>query len=77
MVWASIPIDDGDAVPAKHFALPPYTPFPMRDDQPDGLHGIGNATGFNVLTFKSAPGAVFTSKAQAYEIAARWNKERT
>ena len=77
MTFFSAATSEADAVPAQHFAIPPYKPFPARDDMPEGWHGVANATGLNVLTFKSAPGAVFTSKAGAHEIADRWNKERT
>jgi hypothetical protein len=45
----------------------------MNDEFPDGSHGIYNAHGVNCLTFASKPGAVFTSKQNAVEIAERWN----
>ena len=65
--------DPSSARPNKYFAKPPYKPFPMNDEFPDGSHGIYNAHGVNCLTFANKPGAVSTGKQNAFEIAERWN----
>jgi hypothetical protein len=61
-----------DAVPAKHFAKPPYSPWSAPNGQ---WHGVLNRDGVNCLTFKSKPGAVFVqSAAEAEAIAKAWNE---
>ena len=64
------------AVPAKHFALPPYSVMPMNDKHPQGLCGVANKQGFNCLTFTNAPGAVFAPREIAEEITRRWNHNK-
>lgn len=61
-----------DAQPAKHFAFRPYTAHHSGGDN-DWWY-VANKDGLNVLTFKSNPGAVFTSEQAAKEIADHWNK---
>lgn len=64
-----------DARPAKYHAFPPYSAQDAGVDGPCGLYGVFNRNGVNVLTFKSKPGAVFTSdKTQAEQIAKTWNE---
>ena len=58
------------AVPAKHFAHPPYT---AEEFTPGGWAGVMNAVGVNALTFSNAPGRVVTDFESAKGIAANWN----
>lgn len=57
-----------DAIPTPGFEIPPY----HVESYPIGS-AVFNAQGFNCLSFKSRPGAKFTSKEIADEIAAKWN----
>jgi len=52
-----------DAYIDPNFAIPPYRVENAKDDGSSELSFIANARGFNVLRFKSKPGAVFSSKA--------------
>jgi len=61
------------AVPAKHFAFPPYRAELFNKES--GWSGVMNRNGLNVLTFTDMPGCVITSFEHAEEIAARWNQE--
>lgn len=58
-----------DAVASPGFNLPPYHVEGFKS----GQHCVINANGFNCLTFRSKPGAVFTSRENAVEIVMRWN----
>lgn len=62
-------IDLTDAVPTPHFAFPPY-----RAVTYERVHAVENANGFNCLSFKSSPGAKFTSRGHAEAIADEWNR---
>jgi hypothetical protein len=64
------PIDA--AVPAMHFAHPPYTAQPAGG--PYGWWYVENRQGINCLTFTAKPGAVFTDEASAKAIAEKWNQ---
>lgn len=66
--------DTERAVPAKHFAFPPYSAHPSGGK--NDLWYVANVQGFNCLTFPNKPGAVFTSEKRAKEIADEWNKEK-
>ena len=59
------------ALPAKHFALPPYRAESLGG--PNGWWGVMNKNGFNCLTFPDKPGAVVTDEARAKQIADEWN----
>ena len=59
------------ALPAKHFALPPYRAESLGG--PNGWWGVMNKNGFNCLTFPDKPGAVVTDEAHAKQIADEWN----
>ena len=59
-----------DAVPAEHFARPPYHVEVMGKD---GWAGVMNRDGFNCLTFKSRPGQTLTDEQTACAICERWN----
>jgi len=58
------------AVPALHFALPPYR---AEEFGHFGWAGVMNRNGFNCLTFPDKPGAVVTSYEHAQKIAEEWN----
>lgn len=58
-----------DAVVNPYFDIPPY----HVEGFPCGWHCVINANSFNCLTFRSKPGAVFTSRENTVEIARRWN----
>jgi hypothetical protein len=58
-----------NAVPAKHFAYPPYH---VERVGPTWF-GVMNRNGVNVLTFPDKPGATVTSEANAKQIADEWN----
>ena len=64
--------NDMQAVPAKHFAHPPYRAELFCEKS--GWAGVMNAHGLNVLTFPEKPGAVVTDYAHAKQIAEQWNK---
>lgn len=59
------------AVPAKHFASPPY----KAEMVGPSWAGVMNAQGFNCLTFTDKPGATVTDFATAQKIADEWNKQ--
>ena len=59
------------AIPAKHFATPPYKAMPSGGDN-DWWY-VQNAQGVNCLTFSEKPGAVMTTKENALKIAEHWN----
>lgn len=61
------------AVPAKHFALPPYSAHPSGGAN-DWWY-VANCMGFNCLTFPDKPGAVFTTESHAKQLAEDWNKQ--
>lgn len=61
------------AVPAKHFAIPPYRAELFNPKT--GWSGVMNAHGLNVLTFPDNPGAVITSFEDAQRIADEWNAQ--
>jgi hypothetical protein len=58
------------ALPAKHFALPPY----CAEQVGPKWWGVMNKNGFNCLTFAEKRGAVMTDEAHAHQIANEWNK---
>lgn len=60
-----------NAIPAKHFAIPPY----KAEMVGPSWAGVMNAHGFNCLTFTDKPGAVFTTMEKAEAIAKEWNKQ--
>jgi len=60
-----------DAIPAEHFAHPPYMAELFSEKY--GWAGVMNRNGFNCLRFKSKPGAVITNLATAEAIAGKWN----
>ena len=62
----------GDALPSKHFALPPYKA--AHGGGANGWWYVANAQGFNVLSFADHPGVKFTSEANARKIAEGWSK---
>lgn len=66
-----------DAIPAKHFASPPYQAVKYNEskDLKHTVAGVENRNGINVLTFNSKPGAVLTTIELAEAIAAAWNAE--
>lgn len=57
-----------DSQPDKHFIAPPYhvESFPIGSC-------VCNAHGYNLLQFKSYPGAKFTTKEVAEAICEKWN----
>jgi len=59
-----------NAVPAKHFAKPPYKAAAYSKQ----FSGVENREGFNCLTFLDKPGATLTSHAIAEQVAQDWNK---
>lgn len=61
-----------DAVPTKHFAIPPYRAELFSKQS--GWAGVMNKNGFNCLTFKSKKGATVTDFETAQAIADKWNK---
>jgi hypothetical protein len=60
-----------NAIPAKHFAIPPY----KAEMVGPSWAGVMNAQGFNCLTFPDKPGAVFTTMEKAEAIAKEWNAQ--
>jgi len=60
-----------DAVPAEHFAHPPYNAELLSEN---GWACVTNMYGINCLTFKSKAGAVITDMNTAIKIADKWNK---
>lgn len=62
-----------NAVPTKHFDLPPYRAEAMGGDR----WGVVNRDGFNCLSFPDKPGAKFSTIERAHEIAAEWNSRWT
>ena len=64
-----------DAIPTKHFAVPPFKAVPSGGN--NRWWYVENGNGINCLTFKSKPGAVFASEAACKLIAEKWNKEAT
>lgn len=60
-----------NAIPAKHFAIPPY----KAEMVGPSWAGVMNAQGFNCLTFPDKPGAIVTDLATAEAIAKEWNKK--
>lgn len=59
-----------DAVPSKFFNLPPFYVETFTAGS-----CVFNKNSVNCLTFKSKPGAIFTSLDEANAIANHWNKE--
>jgi hypothetical protein len=57
------------ALPAKHFAFPPYRAERIGPT----WWGVMNRDGLNVLTFPAKPGAVVTDEEHAKQLAAEWN----
>lgn len=60
-----------DALPSEHFAFGPYRAEHFAYDN----SGVMNKNGFNCLSFKSKPGAVFTTIEIAEKIAEKWNND--
>lgn len=55
--------------------IPPFTVEAFRANKPDPWYCVVDASGYNVLAFKSRPGAKFVwSKEEAEAIAKEWNK---
>lgn len=59
-----------NAVPAKHFAKPPYKAVAYSSQ----FSGVENKDGVNCLTFSDKSGATLTSHDIAEQIAQEWNK---
>ena len=64
-------VDISDAIPSRHFAIPPYRA--ECANAADDWWMVLNANGLNVLSFASAPGAKFTTEWHAKAIADGWN----
>jgi hypothetical protein len=60
------------AVPAEHFAKPPYRAELFNANT--GWAGVMNANGINCLTFADKPGATITDYETAKLIAETWNE---
>lgn len=60
------------AIPAKHFAFPPYRAELFNEKS--GWAGVMNRQGFNCLTFPDKPGATITDFKTAEQIATQWNE---
>lgn len=61
-----------NALPAKHFALGPYS----AEQVGSNWWGVMNRNGFNCLTFPDKPGAVVASEEHAKQIADEWNETK-
>jgi len=64
-------INTSGAVPAPHFAHPPYRAELFS--RVSGWAGVMNANGVNCLTYPNKPGAVVPRYARSWAIARAWN----